>query len=94
MGFFENYFYLNQQMPTTSGFGGNFLFHRPTTTISCSRSINQVHEAKLPINSALSSNNPLFFKSVNLNYALFNALYLVVKNQSYLCSQCFSILST
>ncbi|HQB41152.1 MAG TPA: hypothetical protein PL139_05295 [Candidatus Cloacimonadota bacterium] len=74
MVFFENYFHLNQQMPTTSGIGGNFLFHVSTTTISCSRSINQFYEAKLPINSALSSNNPLFFKSVNLNYALFNTL--------------------
>ncbi|HPY97365.1 MAG TPA: hypothetical protein PL063_09140 [Candidatus Cloacimonadota bacterium] len=73
----KNYFHLKQQMPTTRGFGGNFLFHRPTTTISCSRSINQVHEAKLPINSALSSNNPLFFKSVNLNYALFNTLFFL-----------------
>jgi hypothetical protein len=24
MGFFENYFHLNQQMPTTSGFRGDF----------------------------------------------------------------------
>ncbi|HPY96719.1 MAG TPA: hypothetical protein PL063_05860, partial [Candidatus Cloacimonadota bacterium] len=72
----ENYFHLNQQMPTTSGFRGNFLFRRPTTTISCSRSINQFHEAKLPINSALSPNNPLFFKYVNLNYALFITLYI------------------
>ncbi|MDX9870093.1 MAG: hypothetical protein RBS92_05135 [Candidatus Cloacimonadales bacterium] len=76
MGFFENYFHLNQQMPTTSRFGGNFLFLRPTTTISCSRSINQFQEAKLPINSALSFNNQLFFKSVNPNYALFNTLYI------------------
>ncbi|HPY96895.1 MAG TPA: hypothetical protein PL063_06755 [Candidatus Cloacimonadota bacterium] len=75
MEFFKNYFHLNQQMSTTSGFGGNFLFHVPTTTISCSRSINQFHEAKLPINSDLSSNKPLFFKSVNLIYALTNTLY-------------------
>ncbi|HPY95748.1 MAG TPA: hypothetical protein PL063_00890 [Candidatus Cloacimonadota bacterium] len=79
MAFFENYFHLIQQMTTTSGFGGNFLFHVPTTTISCSRSINQFHEVKLPINSALSSNNPLFFKSTNQNYELY------IKNNPSIC---------
>jgi len=27
MGVFQNYFHLNQQMPTTSGFRGDFLFY-------------------------------------------------------------------
>ncbi len=66
MVFFENYFHLNQQMTTTSGFRDDFFFTQTTTLVGS----DQIH---------FISQLSLFFKFVGFIYVLISAFYNVIQ---------------